>query len=578
MNTASRFLPLFVIVPVLGYLAIAAIPPSDPPGRPRLHELAKLPVMEQGRIKPLDTVARINLLKVSKIQTFKDGDKKGQPAIRWLLDAIVGKADKYEVFRIEDPQLLDVMGLENKPHFLRYSPDEMQPKLHVLGTMAQQTKDIKEGDWDSLNRNVMKLANNYMLYVTMQKEFSPPQLLMIPPTKPGGEWRSLLEAAGDAQQGLSQDQAMVAYRDMLRAYLNDEPRDFNHALAGYQSYMRDTYPADSQRCAFETFYNDYAPFYHCSILYVTMFLLAICSWVFFTDTLNRAAFWLGVCTLLFHSCAIVVRMYLQGRPPITNLYSTAIFIGWGCVLLSLIIEGTYQNGIGNIVAAVAGSLTTLIAHILATDGDTMPALVAVLDTNFWLATHVTIINFGYAATFVAGLLGVLFVLIGLFTPRLDQSLFKSLNQVTYGAVCFATLLSFTGTVLGGLWADYSWGRFWGWDPKENGALLIVLWNALILHARWGGLVKQRGMAVLAILGNIVVAWSWFGVNMLGVGLHSYGATEGEVFWLSTFAISQLLLAGLGMIPSHYWRSFGEAIPKPPADLRAMLDVGKRNRS
>ena len=89
-----------------------------------------------------------------------------------------------------------------------------------------------------------------------------------------------------------------------------------------------------------------------------------------------------------------------------------------------------------------------------------------------------------------------------------------MGQMIYGVVCFATLLSFVGTVLGGIWADQSWGRFWGWDPKENGALLIVIWNALILHARWGGLVKQRGMAVLAVVGNMVTGWSWFGTNQL----------------------------------------------------------------
>ena len=94
-------------------------------------------------------------------------------------------------------------------------------------------------------------------------------------------------------------------------------------------------------------------------------------------------------------------------------------------------------------------------------------------------------------------------------------------------VCFALLFSFFGTVLGGLWADDSWGRFWGWDPKENGALMIVLWNALGLHARWAGLVRERGLAALAAFGNIVTLWSWEGVNQLGVGLHAYsGLTEG----------------------------------------------------
>ena len=129
----------------------------------------------------------------------------------------------------------------------------------------------------------------------------------------------------------------------------------------------------------------------------------------------------------------------------------------------------------------------------------------------------------------------------------------------YGVICFAMLFSFIGTVLGGIWADQSWGRFWGWDPKENGALLIVIWNALILHARWAGMVKQRGMAVLAVAGNIVTAWSWFGTNMLGVGLHSYGFTSGSrLFWLLFFMASQLVLIGIGLLPIRMWSSFGAA--------------------
>src|SRR5437667_4396268 len=99
---------------------------------------------------------------------------------------------------------------------------------------------------------------------------------------------------------------------------------------------------------------------------------------------------------------------------------------------------------------------------------------------------------------------------------------KALTKMVYGIICFATLFSFVGTVLGGIWADQSWGRFWGWDPKENGAVLIVIMNALILHARWGGMVKEPGMAMLAICGNIITMWSWFGTNQLGIGLHAYG--------------------------------------------------------
>ena len=130
-----------------------------------------------------------------------------------------------------------------------------------------------------------------------------------------------------------------------------------------------------------------------------------------------------------------------------------------------------------------------------------------------------------------------------------------MGRIIYGVTCFAILFSFFGTVLGGLWADDSWGRFWGWDPKENGALIIVMWNALILHARWDKMIADRGLAVLAIGGNIVTSWSFFGVNQLGIGLHSYGFTSGVAIALDLFALSQLILIAIGCISVRKWWSF-----------------------
>ena len=118
----------------------------------------------------------------------------------------------------------------------------------------------------------------------------------------------------------------------------------------------------------------------------------------------------------------------------------------------------------------------------------------------------------------------------------------------------STLLSFVGTVLGGIWADQSWGRFWGWDPKENGAVMIVIWNALILHARWAGIVKHRGVAVLSIIGNMITAWSWFGTNQLGVGLHAYGFNKELADGVRVFWISQMMLIALGLVPMKWWLS------------------------
>jgi ABC-type transport system involved in cytochrome c biogenesis permease subunit len=167
------------------------------------------------------------------------------------------------------------------------------------------------------------------------------------------------------------------------------------------------------------------------------------------------------------------------------------------------------------------------------------------------------INLGYGATVAAGLWGALYILMGHVLPILDENSRRQLLRVTYGTLCFAIFFSFIGTVLGGLWADDSWGRFWGWDPKENGALIIVLWNALVLHARWGGIVKNRGFAALAVGGNIAVAWSGYGVNEYGVGLHAYGASEGNVaWWILVFAASQLAIIALGAMPEHRFKRFG----------------------
>jgi ABC-type transport system involved in cytochrome c biogenesis permease subunit len=300
-------------------------------------------------------------------------------------------------------------------------------------------------------------------------------------------------------------------------------------------------------------------------IYVLAFLLACGSWLGWSRALNRSAFYLLLLALAIHTFGLGSRMYLQERPPVTNLYSSAIFIGWGAVIVSLILERIYRDGIGAACAGAIGFVTLIIAHHLAGSGDTLEMLQAVLDTNIWLATHVVAITTGYSAMFLAGMLAIIYVIRGVFTKSLTKPTADSLARMTYGVVCFATLFSFVGTVLGGIWADQSWGRFWGWDPKENGAVLIVLWCAITLHARWGGFIRQRGLMVMAIFGNIVTSFSWFGVNMLGVGLHSYGFMQKAFPWLLGFIISQLALICAALSPLETWRSFAAARALPTRD-------------
>jgi ABC-type transport system involved in cytochrome c biogenesis permease subunit len=396
--------------------------------------------------------------------------------------------------------------------------------------------------------------------------------LVIPPVDinvPRNAWQNIGTNLMQTARTGEINPATKFYAEMVTAYRTDQPEDFNRLVTEYRAWLADRFAPQMQKANQELFFSTMQPFYKATVIYVLALVLALLSWFGgggatathkaptfnVSDLLRRSAFYLIALAWVIHTTGLVFRMYLEGRPPVTNLYSSAIFIGWAAVILGMVLEKIYCDGIGCVVASFAGFVTLIIAHNLALSGDTMEMMRAVLDTNFWLATHVVTVTLGYASTFVAGFLAIIYILRGVFTATFSEPTAKSLARMVYGIVCFATLFSFVGTVLGGIWADQSWGRFWGWDPKENGALLIVLWNATILHARWGGLVRERGLMNLAVFGNIVTSFSWFGVNMLGIGLHSYGFTDAAFKWLILFIGSQVAIIVLGLLPQKFWRSF-----------------------
>jgi ABC-type transport system involved in cytochrome c biogenesis permease subunit len=293
--------------------------------------------------------------------------------------------------------------------------------------------------------------------------------------------------------------------------------------------------------------NGWSPFYLSTVMYLFATLCAMFGMLALPVPVRRFTWTFLAIAFAIHTVGLVARIYISGRAPVTSIYSSALAISWGMVLSFLLIEWGTKKGVANFMGGLTGFLTLLVAYGLSLSDDTFAVLQAVLDTQFWLWTHVTIIALGYILTLVAGFWAI-WMVVGSWSSRTQAAEMKRNADITYGLICAATLLSFVGTVLGGLWADDSWGRFWGWDPKENGAAMIVLWNAAILHARWAGLIRFQGLAAMAIFGNVVTAWSWFAVNELGVGLHSYGFTEGVVTYLTLFWLSQLACICLTLIP------------------------------
>jgi ABC-type transport system involved in cytochrome c biogenesis permease subunit len=626
-------------------------------------EFGQLPLTANGRVVPLDSLARNSLLAIREKQTVNTEPWKGWnehpkiiPATEWLANVMMNPAvaDNWPVFRVDNPDLVSLLKLPDKgdkSDGKHYSWNQIQPAIDTFEKENERVQKVEAANRTAYENAIAKMHERLTLYAQLKNSVQPADAqdwpaelswfeqhipdgiaaaqaqqagkpydktnftafvaaierfqfmanleppLLLPPNG-AREWRRMGDALLDAPRpnGVPIDAAIHDWAKMAGALAGNQPDQFNAALRDLRSLLVPTQSAALDKARAEVFFNQMQPFYGAMVIYILAGLLAIFSWFgagevaatpsspklaampghpdddqtrrsgtatpsdegvaapSLSETLRRSSVWLVWLAFVIHTTGLVYRMVLEGRPPVTNLYSSAIFIGWGAVLLGLILEKFHRNGIGLVVASVIGFITLIIAHHLALEGDTMEMMRAVLDTNFWLATHVVSVTIGYASTYVAGFLALIYILRGVFTKTLDAATGKSLARMIYGIVCFATLFSFVGTVLGGIWADQSWGRFWGWDPKENGALIIVLWNALILHLRWGGLIRERGLVNCAIFGNIVTAWSWFGVNMLGIGLHSYGFTEAAFQWLVLFVVSQLAFIGLGLLPLKWWKS------------------------
>jgi ABC-type transport system involved in cytochrome c biogenesis permease subunit len=553
--TPATFAALLAVLGIYFLTIIYVFRPVGPRTAFDLKTFGTLPISHDGRIQPLDSLAR-NSLKViagrESATTSDKGDGEKISATRWLADVFAQTDGDYPVFRIDNKEVIGLLGLD--PDRKRFSFNEVlqnREKLQDQVTRAFEQQRSNPKGMDLFQRKMVELGEKLDLYLTLKRMET---LFLVPPLEKAEEWQPLAKGMRIAD-GQPPHFAAQTYLTLRTAMTDNKPGEFNTAVAAYAKEVEAKLPTPDHKVKFEALYNRIDAFTQCIVLYITAFVLVCLSWLFGGRPLRRAAVVGMVLALAIHTLGLIGRIYISGRPPVTNLAASAIFIAWGGVVLAMGLEWFYRNGIGLAAAAAMGGTSLLIADRLALTGDTMKVLQAVLDTNFWLATHVIIITLGYAATFLAGILGIVYVLMGLLTTSLDKDSSKELGRMIYGVTCFAILFSFVGTVLGGIWADQSWGRFWGWDPKENGAVMIVLANALLLHARWGGLVRERGVACLAIFGNIITAWSWFGTNMLGVGLHSYGFMDKALFWLLAFVVSQVVLIVAANVPLNWWASY-----------------------
>lgn len=548
-----------------------------------LDSFARIPVSSGGRVKPADTAARHALMVAGGRQSVRT-ETGTIEAIEYLVGLIARPeaVSGLPVVRVDHPEVLAMLG-RGPDEVGRVSMDHVERHWPAIAGEAEGAFEAEPKRRDPYQRAVVRFhnaVNTLLMHARLQQPYT------AAPLGEQAEWMSfhdaflatrtaILDGELAEQEAIQRTPPSVAYWiAMMTAYAESDPEGFNRAVSSYRDLLVREMPDTMRRMDLEVIFNRARVFagataaYLCAAIAICLTMLAR-AWgseaqsrrAILAERTRAVAIGMLWGAIVVHTLGIAARVYFQGRPPVTNLYSSAIFVGWAAALFGMVMERWHPIGVAALGSSVIGMATLIVAHNMGSGGDTMQMMQAVLDSNFWLATHVITITLGYSATFLAGVLGAGAILAGVLTRSLSPQRADAIARMVYGAVCFALLLSFVGTVLGGIWADQSWGRFWGWDPKENGAALVVLNAAVILHARWGGMIRRRGLLVLAVGGNIVTAWSWFGTNMLGVGLHSYGFMDAAAIWLLAFMVSQFLIMGMGLLPLSCGRSPG-AIESP----------------
>lgn len=317
---------------------------------------------------------------------------------------------------------------------------------------------------------------------------------------------------------------LSSWEKLAYAYRENDQTEFDQAIRDIKSKTINIQPHNTLKLWLERLYLVANPLLLSGILYAL-------SLVAFAFSKKRTGLIIGISGTIIHGLMIATRVYILERPPVATLFESILFVGFLAVatLLGLFIKS--KNYIYPMIAISLGLMLHIVGAGFTKNNDSLGLIQAVLNTNFWLTIHVLIISAGYATALITSLLSQIHLYKKTLITRSNITIF-----------CGITLLLVTiGTILGGLWADQSWGRFWGWDPKENGALLIVLWIAWIMHGALSGHINPKMQLIGTGALSMIVALAWFGVNLLSVGLHSYGFAAGVGTWLLIFIIVQSLV-------------------------------------
>ncbi len=496
-----------------------------------------LPVQDAGRIKPLDTFARESLQLIYGRRSY-EGKSALDIVLTWLL--VPDHWQSVQFVEVKHSGLREALNLQSQR--LYYSPAELLGNDR-LPLLAQELRTVRERQ-EKLNpyfQALQRLENQLGMFRMIQSG----DALRVGPVKGDGAWQTLNELDEEARKLFLA--ATKAYVDAI-ARGDKNPIDDPAVMATVDEFHKlmlsrsDGPHAYDQKMKVEVHYNRFHPFLWAWILYLLGALFFIIGLFSQKSVFSNLGWVLTLAGFGLHTYGMGLRSYIAGRPPVSNMYETVVWVPWGTMFFGYLLERWLKNRVVLICSAVVAVFCLILTDLSPTVLDaSLHPLEPVLRSSFWLTTHVLIITISYAAFFLAFALGDLV----LFYCLRDEERYKKQIQdavmAIYRSIQIGVVLLAAGIILGGIWADYSWGRFWGWDPKETWALIALLGYLALLHARLVGLVKGFGMAAGSVVAFSLVIMAWYGVNfVLGAGLHSYGFGAGGVEYVSGFVAAHIL--------------------------------------
>ena len=504
--------------------------------------LRALPVQSDGRMKPFDSFAREMLELIYGKQKY-EGREAYEIIFTWMLAPQVWT--QKELFEVRNHEVLKNLNLETGKRY--FKGDELfgNPKFNDLRTELNIKRESKE----KLNpyfQALQRLENQFFIF----SEIASGKMIRLVPPKEGTQWVAVADLQGDLQtQFMEVTKAFISSIGAIsegKAVSVEQAEKLDEQVLKFKELAKannpELYP-DQTRIDTEIHYNLFHPFRWAYILYILGAFVILFAWITDKSKPMRVAWFLLGLGFLLHVYGFLLRSYLMGRPPVSNMYETVVWVSWGSLVFAAILEKVYKFKF----ILLAGSIIAAFGMIIADSAPivldpSLQPLEPVLRSNYWLTVHVMTITISYSAFFLAFALGDMGLIYYLKGEKKHHEKIKAIVTAIYRAKQIGVVFLAPGIILGGIWADYSWGRFWGWDPKETWALIALLGYLAILHGRLVGWIKDFGMVVSGVLTFSLVIMAWYGVNfVLGAGLHSYGFGAGGVEYVSGFVFLHILL-------------------------------------